>query len=85
MGGSLRLGDSASVLTLRSGWSCTIGPTSKKPSHEARITLCSKRGDLLEFSVQCETSRPRDHVQVRLRNTPRSSSDYIDVSCELQS
>ena len=52
-GSSLRLGAGAQEVVLRGGWSCSIGPASKQPAYEARITSCKNGSQVFEFSTQC--------------------------------
>lgn len=83
-GGSLTLGDNPQMVSLKGGWSCTVGETSKMwPLYEARQTTCQKASDSFEFTVQCERSRPRDHTQIRFRNADRNIVDIIEVGCEV--
>ncbi len=81
---SLNIGDEAQTVSLRGGWSCQIGPTSKNlPLYEARQTLCANGGSVFEFSVQCEPGRPKDHTQIRLKDAEGRFIDFIEVGCEL--
>ena len=75
-GTSLTLGSVPVTLDLRSGWSCSIRLGT---AADSRLVRCVKASDALEFSVQCDVARPRDHVQVRLRNDQRD--DFIEVGC----
>lgn len=65
-------------VALRSGWSCSIRPGMVADS---RLVRCVKASDVLEFSVQCDANRPRDHLQVRLRNERDQTHDFIEVGC----
>jgi hypothetical protein len=79
------LADGARTLDLRHGWSCVIGKTSKKlPSYEERTTSCRKGTERFEFSVQCDYSRRRDHVQIRFGDAAGIIIDFIEVGCLLQ-
>ena len=81
---SLNIGDEAQTVSLRGGWSCQIGRTSKNlPLYEARQTLCANGGSVFEFSVQCEPGRPKDHTQIRLKDAEGRFIDFIEVGCEL--
>ena len=82
-GTSLSLDDSEHVIGLRGGWSCTVRETSKQlPLYEARQVSCRKDEQSFEFSVQCEPNRPKDHTQIRFRDTEGRLLDFIDVGCE---
>ena len=82
-GQSLSLGDNTHSLNLTAGWVCSVGSTSKQlPSYEARTTVCRKGSESIEFTTQCERSRPEDHTQIRFRVAGRFQ-DFIQVSCEL--
>ena len=81
---SLNIGDEAQTVSLRGGWSCQIGRTSKHlPAYEARQTLCANGKSVFEFSVQCELSRPKDHTQIRFKDAAGRFIDFIEVGCEL--
>ena len=81
---SLNIGDEAHTVSLRGGWSCEIGPTSKNlPLYEARQTLCANGKSVFEFSVQCEPDRPKDHTQIRFKEAEGRYIDFIEVGCEL--
>ncbi len=81
---SLNISDEAQTVSLRGGWSCQIGPTSKNlPLYEARQTLCAMGKSVFEFSVQCEPGRPKDHTQIRLKDAKGRFIDFIEVGCEL--
>lgn len=81
---SLNIGDEAQTVSLRGGWSCQIGPTSKNlPLYEARQTLCANGKSVFEFSVQCEPSRPKDRTQIRFKDAAGQFIDFIEVGCEL--
>lgn len=83
-GQSLELGDGVQTFTLNTGWSCTVGPTSKQlPLYEARTTVCQKASEAFQFVVQCERSRPKDHTQIGFLMTDRKLGDFIEVGCEL--
>ena len=81
---SLELGDSAHDLSLENGWRCAISATSKQSlDNESRITSCAKGTEILEFTVQCEPNRPRDHVQLRFKDASGKILDFIEVRCAL--
>lgn len=83
---SVNLGAAVQNLSLKGGWSCTVGQSSQQlPSYEARTTICSKGRDALEFTVQCEQSRRKDHTQIRFRSGDRLSGEFIEIGCELTS
>lgn len=84
-GQALLLGDSAQTFVLKDNWSCTVGSTLNRPSHQARTTTCRKGEQRFEFTVQCEPARSKDHTQIRFRDAQGKSTDFIDVSCELRS
>ena len=84
-GNSLNVGDAPQTIHLKSGWSCTIGATSKGPVHEARQTTCKKGSGSFEFTVQSEENQPKDHVQIRFRDSKGKLIDFIEVGCELAS
>jgi hypothetical protein len=72
-------------VALRAGWKCLAGAASVHgPAAEARITQCEKHGELVEFSVQCDPSRPKDRTQVRFRPQESGSPDFIEVACEIR-
>jgi hypothetical protein len=79
------LGDGAESIALNGGWVCGVAETSKQlPAYEARQVACRKGGDVVEFSVQCEPARPKDHAQLRFRNSTEKVADFFEVSCELK-
>ena len=79
---SLSLGDGEHEASLRGGWSCSISATSKNlPLYEARQVRCSSKEHIVEFSVQCEPSRPTDHTQLRFRSPNGEEFDFIELSC----
>ena len=83
-GQSLALGDGTHSFSLKTGWSCTVGATSKQlPAYEARTTICEKSAEAFQFVVQCERSRPRDHTQIGFLTPDRKLGDFIEVGCEL--
>jgi hypothetical protein len=82
-GQSVNLGDSVHTFALNTGWSCTVGVTSKQlPAYEARTTICEKGAEAFQFVVQCERSRPKDHTQIGFLRTGRRLGDFIEVGCE---
>jgi hypothetical protein len=77
--------DDAYGLTLGSGWACTVGGTSRNlPAYEARTAVCTKGEETIEFTVQCEPSRPTENTQVRFRTRGAATSDFIEVACALK-
>jgi len=83
-GQALTLGDGVHSLELKTGWSCTVGATSKQlPAYEARTTICQKGAEAFQFVVQCERSRPKDHTQIGFLAADRTLGDFVEVSCEL--
>lgn len=83
-GYSISLSDSIHKIELRGGWLCSVAPTSKQlPSYEAREITCQRGEATFEFSVQCESSRPKDHTQVRFKDSTGKDADFIEVGCEL--
>ncbi len=76
---SLDVDDSTQKAELKSGWSCVIGETS---INKARQTSCRKANEAIEFSVQCDVNRPKDHAQVRFGDVSGKYIDFIEVSCE---
>ena len=82
----LKLSDSAQQITLKGEWKCSVSDTSKQlPAYEARHVGCGKGTEIIEFTVQCEQSRPKDHTQLRFRNKDGQVTDFIEVSCEIVS
>ena len=82
-GTALLLDDSEHHISLRGDWSCTVGETSKQlPLYEARVVSCRNEEHMLEFSVQCEPNRRKDHTQIRFRDADGRYVDFIDVGCE---
>ncbi len=83
-GASLNIDDESHTLNLRNGWSCDVGSASKQlPLYEARRTKCTKDSESIEFSVQCERNRAKDHVQITFRSIEKGL-DFIEVGCELR-
>ena len=83
-GNTLNLGDAPQDVSLKGGWSCSIGATSKQmPAYEARTTVCRNAEKSFEFTVQCETLRAKDHVQIRFKDREHRHVDFIEVGCEL--
>ncbi|MCA1561138.1 MAG: hypothetical protein LC804_13030 [Acidobacteria bacterium] len=79
------LRDGARTFQLASGWWCAVGPASKRArAHESRTTRCRKGADVLEFTVQCDRSRPKDHVQIRFPDSARTVVDFIEVGCRIR-
>lgn len=74
------IGDTAQEIKLGGGWSCTVAAPSM---NSARQTLCSSGEKKFEFTVQCETVRPKDHTQIRFKDSKGKNTDYIEVGCEL--
>ena len=84
-GNALLIGDGPQRIELGSGWSCVVGTTSKAlPLYEARQTACTKGSEAVEFSVQCEPNRPKDHTQIRFRDPQGRLVDFVEVWCELK-
>lgn len=82
-GNSLNLGDGSQDVSLNGGWSCSIGPPSKQmPAYEARKTACENGDKSFEFSVHCERQRPKDHTQIRFKDSEGRPVDFIEVGCE---
>lgn len=82
---SIILNDSTRKVELRGGWICMIGSTSKRLSaYEARNIACQCGEATFELSVQCESSRPKDHAQIRFKDSSGKHIDYIELGCELK-
>jgi len=82
-GNSLNIGDAAQTVSLRGGWSCSIGPTSEQlPVYEARETTCENEAKRFQFSVQCEPYQKTDHTQIRFVDAQNRPIDFIEVGCE---
>jgi hypothetical protein len=77
----LQLDAGSITMKLAVGWSCVIWPTKKMSTAEGRTTSCRKGTEILEFSVQCDPTRPKDHVQIRFRDDAGVIRDYIEVGC----
>ncbi len=70
--------DAPQKIELKGGWSCEVGPTS---INNSRQTVCQNGDKAIEFSVQCDSSRPKDHTQVRFKNLDGKYVDFIEVGC----
>jgi hypothetical protein len=80
----LQLGDSIQFIQLRGDWTCSVGATLKRPSHEARTTVCSNGKGSFEFSAQCEPARRHDEIQVRFHHPSQARfADFLGVACQL--
>jgi hypothetical protein len=77
----VELGSEARSIRLNPGWVCAIPALKRARTFEARTTVCRKGADAFEFTVQCDRSRPKDHVQIRFRNPAGTIADYIEVGC----
>lgn len=77
----LVLDASAHTLKLAGGRTCKVSAISRQlPLYEAWTTTCRRGEAVIEFSVQCEQARPKDHAQVRFPD----AQDFIEVGCELR-
>ena len=73
--------DTVQKIELKDGWSCVVRPTSFGGWYEARQTTCQNDDKIIDFSVQCESNRPKDHAQIRFRNPKGKHLDFIEVGC----
>lgn len=77
---SLSIENTSQNIKLRGGWSRHI---SKVSVNGARVTSCVKGAEQVEFSVMCDRRRPKDHVQIRFRNSSTNEYiDFIEVGCK---
>lgn len=67
----------ARTVGTKSGWSCVVG---KMSPGGARITVCTKGSEKLEFVTQCGDWAERDRVQVKLWSG--DEGDAITVECQ---
>ncbi len=74
-----RIDDTAQKIELKGGWFCEVGQTSINGS---RQTTCQNGDKVIEFSVQCESNRPKDHTQIRFKNIEGKYVDFIEVGCD---
>lgn len=80
---TILLTDIETEVPLNDGRICRVGEVSKSSAYLSRVVTCSKGEDVVEFSVQCEASVPKDHTQLRFTTQSREPSDFIEVGCEL--
>lgn len=78
---NLNISSAPQAVSLGGGWACVVGPTSV---NEARQTLCRNENHSVEFSVQCSSSQPNDHTQIRFKDGAGLTVDFIEVGCKLR-
>ena len=74
------LGDRSTLITRSGGWKCSIGSPS---TYNARQSLCEMEKSRFEFTVECDSGRPRDHTQVRFRDSQGKLTGYVEVGWEM--
>ena len=65
---------------LADGRVCAVGAVG---DFGGRQVVCVRGKEKVQFSVQCDTTRPRDHVQLRFTSPKGTQIDFIEVGCEL--
>lgn len=73
------IGTGMSEVRLADGRACLIAEVS---DFGGRQVVCDRGTEKVQFSVQCDATRGKDHVQVRFTSPKGEPVDFIEVGCE---
>ncbi len=76
------IGTEAVSVRLADGRACSIATVGE---FGGRQVVCDRGAEKIQFSVQCDANRAKDHVQVRFTSQDGKLIDFIEVGCERSS